>query len=97
MNPKRLTEAVDLAAEVGHVFIATADLSGRPIWRAARKLSLGAENQVVVSDWLCPETVNQSATQPLYINGRLGCRCGSRVSGTGEVAGNERPGDAERL
>jgi hypothetical protein len=28
MNPQRLAEAVDLALRVGHVFIATANLSG---------------------------------------------------------------------
>ncbi len=58
MNPKRLTEAVDLADQVGHVFIATADPSGKPHLGAARRLSLGAENRLVVSEWLCPETLN---------------------------------------
>ncbi|RPH89257.1 MAG: pyridoxamine 5'-phosphate oxidase family protein [Desulfobacteraceae bacterium] len=57
MKPQTLTEAVEMAARVGYVFIASADLSGRPHLAAARRLSLGAENQVVVSDWLCPETV----------------------------------------
>jgi hypothetical protein len=57
MNPKTLSAAVELAVRIGHVFIATADLSGKAHLAAARRLSLGAENQVLVSDWLCPETV----------------------------------------
>ena len=58
MDPKRLTEAVALALRVGHVFIATADLSGKSHLGAARRLSLGGNNRVVVSEWLCPETLN---------------------------------------
>jgi uncharacterized protein len=58
MNQKRLAEAVDLADRVGHVFIATADLSGKAHLGAARRLSLGAGNRVVVSEWLCLETLN---------------------------------------
>ena len=58
MNPQGLAEAVDLAERVGHVFIATANLSGKVHLGAARRLHLGAGNRVVVSEWLCPETLN---------------------------------------
>ena len=64
MNQKRLAEAVDLAGLVGHVFIATSDLSGKPHLGAARRLSLGAENRVV---GLCPETLNNLKGNP-YIS-----------------------------
>ena len=65
MNPKRLAEAVELAARVGHVFLTTADPSGKPHLGAARRLSPGGENRVVVSDWLCPETLNNLKDNPL--------------------------------
>ena len=58
MNQERLAEAVGLAERVGHVFIATADRSGKAHLGAARRLSLGAGGRVVVSEWLCPETLN---------------------------------------
>jgi hypothetical protein len=57
MNPRTLTEAVNLAGRIGHVFIATADPSGQAHLTAARRLALGPEKQVLVSDWLCPKTV----------------------------------------
>jgi hypothetical protein len=57
MKPQTLAEAVELAARIGYVFIATADLSGRAHLAAARRLSLDEENHVLVSEWLCPETV----------------------------------------
>ncbi len=57
MNPKILSEAVEIAARIGYVFIATANASGRTHLTAARTLSYVPENQVVVSDWFCPETV----------------------------------------
>jgi hypothetical protein len=58
MNPKSLTAALDLAGRVGHVFMATADLSGKPHLAAARRLTRDRERRVMVSDWRCPETVN---------------------------------------
>jgi hypothetical protein len=36
MNPQRLNEAIELASRVGHVFIATADLSEKSHLGAAR-------------------------------------------------------------
>ncbi|MBI5585964.1 MAG: pyridoxamine 5'-phosphate oxidase family protein [Deltaproteobacteria bacterium] len=57
MNPQTLAEAVALAGRIGHVFIATADPSGRAHLAAARRLTLGPEKQVAVADWLCPKTV----------------------------------------
>lgn len=57
MNPQHLTEAVALAGRIGHVFIATADPSGQAHLTAARRMSLGPDKQVAVSDWLCPRTV----------------------------------------
>jgi hypothetical protein len=57
MNPKLLREAAELAARMGYVFVATAGSSGRTHLAAARTLSVTPENQVRVSDWFCPETM----------------------------------------
>jgi len=57
MNLKTLAQAVALAERVGHVFIATANASGRTHLAAARTLSYIPSDQVIVSDWFCPETV----------------------------------------
>lgn len=57
MNLQRLAEAADLAARVGHVFVATASSSGRTHLAAARTIALTPENHVAVSDWFCPETL----------------------------------------
>ncbi len=57
MNPKLLKEAEKLAAEVGHVLVATADPSGRTHIAAARTLSITPGNEVVIADWFCPETM----------------------------------------
>ena len=57
MNPKTLAKAVALAEKLGHVFIATANASGRTHLAAARTLSYIPEDQVLVADWFCPETV----------------------------------------
>ncbi len=57
MNPKRLAEAVQLGASMGYVFIATASGSGRTHLAAARTIALTPENHVAVSDWFCPETM----------------------------------------
>lgn len=57
MNPKLLTEAAELAARMGYVFVATAGSSGRTHLAAARTFSVTPENQVRVSDWFCPETM----------------------------------------
>ena len=57
MNPKLLQEAEKLAAEVGHVFVATADPSGKTHIAAARTLSITPENEVIIADWFCPETM----------------------------------------
>jgi hypothetical protein len=48
MSWPALTEAVALAGKVGHVFIATADPSGRAHLAAARRLSPGPGKQVSV-------------------------------------------------
>lgn len=57
MNPRLLTEAVELAARVGYVFVATAGASGKTHLAAARSLSITPENQLKVAEWFCPETM----------------------------------------
>jgi uncharacterized protein len=57
MNSETLAQAVALVEKVGHVFIATANASGRTHLAAARTLCYIPPDQVIVSDWFCPETV----------------------------------------
>jgi Pyridoxamine 5'-phosphate oxidase len=57
MNPRTLAEAIELAAKKGYVFIASADASGKTHLAAARSIFITSENQVAVSDWFCPQTM----------------------------------------
>ena len=56
MNKETLQKAVELAEEVGHVVVATADATGLPHLAAASKLSAGSDGQVTVAGWFCPGT-----------------------------------------
>lgn len=56
MNPTILQDAVDLAARMGHVFVATVGPDGTPHMAAAAKVALTGD-VVVVSAWFCPATV----------------------------------------
>jgi hypothetical protein len=52
-----LDNAIDLARKLGHVFVATADLSGMPHVAAAARIHKASEENVAVSAWFCPGTV----------------------------------------
>jgi pyridoxine/pyridoxamine 5'-phosphate oxidase len=58
MNAVALREFASLAAEVGHVLVATADGNGRPHVAVAQEVVLDAAGRVVVSAWFCPGTVS---------------------------------------
>ncbi len=53
-----LKKAVELAAKVGHVFIATSDADGWPHLAAARTLALREDGRIAVSEWFCPGTMS---------------------------------------
>ncbi len=53
-----LEKAVELAAKVGHVFIATSDADGWPHLAAARTLALKEEGRIAINEWFCPGTMS---------------------------------------
>lgn len=53
----KVQDAVALAAEVGHVFVATASSDGLPHLAAAGSMSLDDAGLVRVSEWFCPGTM----------------------------------------
>jgi uncharacterized protein len=57
MNQENLLKAVELAGKLKHVFIASADLSGKPHLAAAGGIKQLDEDLVVITDWFCPDTV----------------------------------------
>ena len=54
---EKVGAAVALAAEVGHVFVATASSDGLPHLAAAGSMSLDDAGLVRVSEWFCPGTM----------------------------------------
>lgn len=61
-----LEKAVELAAKVGHIFVATADSNGWPHVAAAGRSALTPEKHLIVTEWFCPSTMAN-----LQINPRL--------------------------
>jgi uncharacterized protein len=57
MNSAKLREMEQLAAKVGHVFIATADSNGQPHIAAAGKLAQTPEKHLMLTEWFCPGTL----------------------------------------
>lgn len=57
MNGEALEAAVALAGQVGHAFVATADARGLPHLAAAGAVSIAAADQVGVTEWFCPGTM----------------------------------------
>jgi hypothetical protein len=61
MNLQKLKEAAELARKTKHVtkhvFIATVSSERIPHIAACRTLSLDGKNDVVLTEWSCPETV----------------------------------------
>jgi len=53
----QVQDAVALAAEVGHLFIATASGDGLPHLAAAGSMSLDDAGLVRVTEWFCPGTM----------------------------------------
>lgn len=52
-----LKEAVLLAEKTRHVFIASVNGDGVPHIAASKRLSLDAKNNVVLTEWFCPGTM----------------------------------------
>jgi hypothetical protein len=57
MNDLPVQQAVELAGQVGHVLLATADAMGRPHVAAAGRIDLARGDRLVVRAWFCPATV----------------------------------------
>ncbi len=56
-----LGQAVQLAAKVGYVFIATADVNKWPHVAVARIVVLKDNDRIAVNEWFCP------GTSPIYM------------------------------
>ena len=57
MKMDKLKEALKLAEELGHIFVATADRKGLPHIAAAGKLTFNTKGLLALSAWFCPGTV----------------------------------------
>jgi len=58
MKTDKLELAVDLAAETGTVFVATADDKAMPHIAGAGKIELIEKDCLAVTEWFCPRTVD---------------------------------------
>lgn len=70
MIPDHLAEALQLAANVGQLFVATADAKGIPHLAIAERITLEGEDTVGVTGWFCPRTaenVDENASVSLVV------------------------------
>lgn len=58
MNTEMLEKVVQLAQNVGYVFIATTDADKWPHMAAARTLTLNDDGRIDVNEWFCPGTMS---------------------------------------
>ena len=58
MKTESVTEAIALAKQMGHVFVATADDEGRPHIAVAGEVKYVKEGRLAVSAWFCPVTLS---------------------------------------
>jgi len=66
MNTEIFNLIERFAAEVGHVFIATADNKGQPHIAAAGRLAQTPDKHFSVTEWFCPRTLSN-----LQVNSKL--------------------------
>ena len=64
MDFEALREAIDLAAAVGHIFVATSGADGLPHLAAASALTGVADDQVLVTEWFCPGSITNLRDNP---------------------------------
>jgi Pyridoxamine 5'-phosphate oxidase len=70
MMPKPLADALAQAANVGQLFVATADAKGIPHLAIAERIALEGEDTVGVTGWFCPRTaenVDENARVSLVV------------------------------
>ena len=60
MIPNHLAEALEQAAQVGQLFVATADAHGVPHLAIAEGITLEGEDTVGVTGWFCPRTAENT-------------------------------------
>jgi hypothetical protein len=58
MSPVDVKRIAQFAREVGHVLLVTADASGKPHLAVAGALEAGNGNELIVSEWCCPATLD---------------------------------------
>ena len=62
MNEEKIKEAVLLAQQVGHIFLATSNPNGMPHITVAGKLESIRTGHVAVTEWFCPGTASNLRT-----------------------------------
>jgi predicted pyridoxine 5'-phosphate oxidase superfamily flavin-nucleotide-binding protein len=87
-HEKRLTQALELAADVRTILVATADGEGRPHLAVAGKILGLADGRVAVFEWFCPGTVANLEKNP---------RISLVVWDPGRDIGYQLVGEAERV
>lgn len=79
-----LAEAVNLAARLNHLFVATVNGDGIPHLAIAERIILEGEDQVAVTAWFCPKTAGNVAE-----NGNISLVVWDRDQDTGfQLVGN---------
>jgi len=64
MSREAIEKAIELAAELGHVFLATADGGGLPHMAASRSLTAEPDGALGISEWFCPGTLANLQINP---------------------------------
>ena len=64
MKPETPHNIEQLAAKIGYVFIATADIHGQPHITAAGKLAQTTEKHMLITEWFCTQTLSNIEMNP---------------------------------
>lgn len=64
MEKEPFEQAIELADQVGHVFLATADAQGLPHIASAGSLTPASPTDIIVSEWFCLGTVANVQQNP---------------------------------
>ena len=64
MNKETIENVLEMAEDLKHVYVATADEGGLPHISAAGKLEITSEGDLAVSEWFCPGTLSNAQVNP---------------------------------